>query len=721
MKTTVAAIFAGIAALTVGGVAAAYWVGSQTIREENEVSMRRIAIDRLNTTLSTLKDAETGQRGYLLTLDENYLTPFKTAEVQIGGELARLSRSLRSHGGPDPDFANLAELSSQKLTELRETVDLARQGSTDKALEKLRSGRGKVLMDQIRAAVDRIERRERRIVENAERALQRAALQRNVLFGTVAIINLAFVYWAYRRIRREIKNRTEVLTEVERQKDLLRVTLLSIGDAVIITDLEGRIVLMNQVAEELTGWRLDNVKSSPCESVFRIINEETHRTVESPVAKVLREGVIAGLANHTLLVRRDGTQIPIDDSGAPIRDVSGNLRGVVLVFRDFTEYKSAEQNLRRARDELDAANRAKTQFFATVSHELRTPLTPVLATLSLWEGDSTFPQSRRGDIQMMRRNIELETRLIDELIDLNRIIKGKVTLRLELADVHEVISSVLQMYSSEIYSRGLTVTTDLAAEHHHVNGDVDRLQQVFWNILKNAAAHTPQGGINVQTRNDASTVRISFKDTGIGMSAETIQKLFNPFEGRDGGNSLHSNGLGLGLSISKSLIVQQGGEITASSPGEGLGSEFVVALPFVERVTHRPPSAPAPARSAPAQNRRLRILLAEDHVDSATVMARLLSHMGHEADIAGTSAVALELFRQQEYDLVLSDIGLPDGSGFDLIQKMKQIRDVPAIALTGFGTEEDVLRSQRSGFCRHLTKPVDFQQLKEAIGRLPTV
>jgi PAS domain S-box-containing protein len=367
---------------------------------------------------------------------------------------------------------------------------------------------------------------------------------------------------------------------MERQKELLRVTLLSIGDGVIITDVVGRIILMNKVAEELTGWDLGEADSVPCEAVFRIINEDSRQTVESPVSKVLREGTIAGLANHTLLIKRDGTTIPIDDSGAPIRDVSGVLRGVVLVFRDFSAYKSAEKKLRDTADELDAANSAKNQFFARLSHELRTPLTPVLATLSLWEGRDEFPEQLRGDVQMMRRNIELETRLIDELIDVNRIMRGTVSLKPERTDAHELISSVLKMYSSEIYSHGLSVITDLAAQQHSVNVDRDRVQQAFWNILKNAAAHTPSGGrIVVRSFNDGPNVCISFRDTGIGMSSETIQMLFKPFEGRNGGNP---NGLGLGLSISRALIVQQGGDITASSEGQGLGSEFRVTLPTVD-------------------------------------------------------------------------------------------------------------------------------------------
>jgi PAS domain S-box-containing protein len=718
MRSALAATFAVIATLVAGGVTSIYWIGGRTIAREKEVANRLSAIDRLNMVLSTLKDAETGQRGYLLTQNESYLAPLESAQGRIDEDLAWLLRSLSDSEQSRLDFTALLLLSSQKLNELGKTVDLARAGHLDQALEILRTSKGKELMDQIRARAAHIEQQEQRSVQAAERALQRANVQRDTVFLVVALVNLVFIGWAYRRIRHETIVRSNSLTEIERQKDLLNVTLLSIGDAVIITDVQGRIVLMNKVAEELTGWPFEEAKSMRCEAIFQIINEESRQVLESPVIKVMREGVIVGLANHTLLVRRDGSEIPIDDSGAPIREANGNLRGVVLVFRDFSEYKSTEKSLRAAKDELDVANRAKDQFFAALSHELRTPLTPVLATLSFWEADKSFPESLRGDIKMMRRNIKLEMRLVDELIDLNRVTKGKISLKLETVDVHTLISSVLKMYGSEITSRCLDITTDLVAEDCYVNCDSDRLQQVFWNIIKNAAFFTPKGGnIHIRTFNIASSICIAFKDTGIGMSPETMQNLFKPFDGKTPANSPPSEGLGLGLSISRALIVQQGGEITAKSDGIGSGSEFVIRLPSAQAPPGPVVLPMAPTATMEAPIGRLRILLVEDHVDSAYVLSKSLTLSGYEVDTAGTSASALELYRGNQYDLVLSDIGLPDGSGIDLVQKMKEIKDVPAIALTGFGTEEDMLLSEQTGFILHLTKPVDIQHLQAAIQR----
>ena len=250
----------------------------------------------------------------LLTLNDEYLAPYEEARSRIHDELARLSQTLDLKERTSVNFERLVDLSSRKLDELQQTIELARRAETAKALDEVRSDRGKVLMDQIRDCVLRIEDRDRRGLESAQRALDRAELQRDGIFGAVALISLAFLFWAYQKIRHEAKVRAEARFEIERQKDLLKVTLLSIGDAVIITDVEGRITLMNQVAEELTGWLLKDARGQECATVFRIKNQQTGQSVESPVAKVLREGMIVGVANHSLLLRRDGTEIPIDDT-----------------------------------------------------------------------------------------------------------------------------------------------------------------------------------------------------------------------------------------------------------------------------------------------------------------------------------------------------------------------------------------------------------------------
>ena len=435
------------------------------------------------------------------------------------------------------------------------------------------------------------------------------------------------------------------------------------------------------------------------------------------VEKVIREGIIVGLANHTLLIRRDGVEIPIDDSGAPIRSGDGALRGVVLVFRDFSEQRHAERALRMAMEEAEAANVAKDNFLATLSHELRTPLTPVVMTLAGWTQEAEPPERWREDVEMMQRNLELEARLIDDLLDLTRIVRGKLSLNATVADVNELVESAARMYQSEIQAKGLRLSLDLKATRRHAYVDPARLQQVFLNVLKNATKFTAEGGdIEVRTENTDGTVRVSIRDTGVGMTEEMQSRLFRPFEQGTDEVVRRYGGLGLGMAISKALMEAQGGSISAQSDGPGRGSTFNVGIPTVEpleanREQMRATNIPEAARS-------YRILLVEDHVDTARALCRLLERGGHEMTLAHTMGDALDELETGGFDLILSDIGLPDGTGLDLIRRVRTISDLPAVALSGFGMEEDVLTCREAGFNEHLTKPINFHRLEQIILRL---
>ena len=356
-----------------------------------------------------------------------------------------------------------------------------------------------------------------------------------------------------------------------------------------MTDVEGRITFLNEVAEQLTGLTHAQALQQPAAKVFNIINESSRQIVESPVDKVLRLGTIVGLANHTVLIRKDGTEVPIDDSGSPIRQPDGTIRGVALIFRDFSEYKAAENKLIDANKAMETANRAKDHFLAALSHELRTPLTPVLATLTTWEASDELPSSFLADVQMLRRNVELEARLIDDLLDLNRIVKGKLTLNLELVDAHELIQAVVTMFRSEINAKHLSVSTELTATRHYVKGASARLQQIFGNILNNATKFTEhEGHISIASADDTQgRIILTFKDDGIGMTPEVLSRLFQPFE--QGADINRYGGLGLGMAISKSLVDIHAGILSAASDGPGQGSAFTVVLPINPRVDNETP------------------------------------------------------------------------------------------------------------------------------------
>jgi PAS domain S-box-containing protein len=776
---------------------------------------------------------------------------------------------------------------------------------------------------------------------------------------------------------------------LDRQSEWLRVTLGSIGDAVIATDTQGRVALLNPVAQSLTGWSETDAKGRPLTDVFRIVNEGTREIVEDPAARALRDGVIVGLANHTVLIARDGSERSIDDSAAPIRSSQGEVIGAVLVFRDVTEARTAERRLeqseqrfralieasaqvvwttepdgivkadspswraftgqtfdewkghgwldaiypddrasaakawadavagyapyathyrvrrhdgvfrwtaargvpildahgairewvgmntdvhdareaeaalrisedrlrmaiesanvgtwdwyppdgpmlwddrcralcglppdadvsfhdsflpaihpddrdrtmaavrraldpagsgdydveyrligvtdgvtrwvaargraffregkphrfvgtalditdrKRAADELriakeeaEFANEAKSRFLAVLSHELRTPLNPILLAVTALLDRPDEAKELRPNLEMIRQYVNLQSRLIDDLLDVMRIVRGKMPLHWEVADCHRLIEQALQICRSEVYGKRLKLSAEYGAERRHVNADPARLQQVIWNLVKNAVKFTPDGGsIVVRTRNEFDSpegqrngrdgrIVIEVIDTGIGIEPDVLPLIFDPFQQGETTITRKFGGLGLGLAICRGVVEAHGGSIAAESAGKNRGTTFRVtlkALPASEvESSAEHPAIGSPRRSESGEP--LSILLVEDEPATLRLMARLLRGLGHTITTAATIASAQEAIEVSSFDLIVSDIGLPDGSGLELMRMVVTARGpIPAIALTGYGMEEDIRRSRDAGFTAHLTKPIDFTKLETMIQQI---
>ena len=354
-----------------------------------------------------------------------------------------------------------------------------------------------------------------------------------------------------------------------------------------------------------------------------------------------------------------------------------------------------------------------------LSHELRTPLTPVLATLNLWEASDELSPALHADAQMLRRSVELEARIIDDLLDLTRIAKGILTFSAEETDVHEMIGYLVGMCHSEFRGKALDLSIHCDAALYHVYTDAGRLQQVLWNIIKNAAKFTESDGkVSISTANDdKQNIIISIADTGIGMSQETLSRLFIPFEQGEQFISRRYGGLGLGMAISSALVEQLGGTLRASSEGLGKGSTFTVTFP-AKPVPEIKPKKLGAFDGRMRSGIGVKILLVEDHADTALALKRLLNRQGYEIVIADSVASALEAVKRETFQLLVCDIGLPDGTGFQLIEEVRKHNRTPALALSGFGMEEDVRKSRLAGFEGHLTKPVNFQKLEAAIWQL---
>ena len=674
--------------------------------------------------------------------------------------------------------------------------------------------------------------------------------------------------------------------ETQRALELWRTTLRSIGDAVISTDATGTVRFMNPVAERLTGWTAREAEGRKLVEIFPISNEETGVVVENPVDKVLREGKVVDLANHTVLRRRDGVLIPIDDSAAPIRDPDGKIEGVVLVFRDATHEKrellrrtflaNATQQLAEANDSVDAlakiaqlavprladwvgvelsdgpgktkqvavahvdpakvqfarelairypadpkaltgvpqvirtgkpelypeiprellegaavdaehlriireldlrsamvvpligrnevfgaitfiyaqsdrrytpddlvfaeelarraalmferrrleeqaaaANQMKDEFLATVSHELRTPLQAILGYASmLKQGVSRDPDKA---IEAILRNADAQARLIEDILDVSRITSGKLRLTFTRVDIVAVVRAARDSIRPAAQARRMRIVDDLPSDLGVVQGDFERLQQVFWNLLSNAVKFTEPGGtIEISGQRTGSELTVRVRDTGRGISRENLATIFERFRQIDSSTTRNKGGLGLGLAIVRSLVEAHGGSVSADSAGPGTGTTFTVKLLASVEVLAgtRSPSDQMPVVRRPL--RGVRVLIVDDEQDARDVIADVMTEAGADVTKAGSAAEAFQLLQLDPPHLLISDIGMPNEDGYQLLRRIRALPpekggDVPAIALTAYARQEDIRAAAEAGFQLHLAKPVKTEKLLEAI------
>jgi len=501
------------------------------------------------------------------------------------------------------------------------------------------------------------------------------------------------------------------LREAERK---YRAIFEATRDGLIINAPDGSVVEANPAACRMHGYTYEEFMTPPAS---RFIHPDDLPQFARYVEALGRGEEFRTEARD---VRKDGTVFPVEVIGT-----SFTYKGVphlLGVVRDITERKAAERERQElldrehaARLEAERSSRAKDEFIAVLSHELRTPLTPVLLTVSVLESHPGLPAELRADVAAIRRNVELESRLIGDLLDLTRISRGKVQLEKQTVDVHALLRSAIAICQREDSVR---MEIDLAATNAFVEADATRMQQVFWNLVSNAQKFTPPGGmIAVRTRDaEGGRIRIEVSDSGEGIDPAILPRLFNAFEQGEVRTTRQFAGLGLGLAISKRLVDAHGGTITAHSGGKNCGATFVVELDSVAPPAVREGQAPPTAGPVPAG--ALKILLVEDHEATANVLAKLLRNLGHEVKTALTLSSALAAANAERFDLLLSDIGLPDGTGLDLMRRLGPAYAGRGIALTGYGMEEDVRSTTNAGFVAHVTKPVDFDRLKDIINEL---
>lgn len=507
-------------------------------------------------------------------------------------------------------------------------------------------------------------------------------------------------------------------------------------------------------------------KPADCVAVLRIDPDRLRVKVQASFDGVLvpgewpREGSIAQIVmaeNRTTYVsdlrKQPEVGAPFDPTlevrsilAAPMR-VAGSVYGIVVACSRHEAHWSQEQftviewvaaqcglitesirwqkALQQRTQELEAANQAKDHFLAMLSHELRTPLTPVLAAAGVLEQDERIPEDAREDIRMVRRNVAIQSRLIDDLLDLTRLSRGKLDLEAQQLDLAGLLHETAVIVSPDLDARSQKIEMDLhAAEGCCIEGDGPRLQQVFWNLLKNAIKFSPaHARIKLAAKRvpgDARRIAVEVIDHGIGLDATHIERIFRPFEqvAVKGKQRSGDGGLGLGLAIAKAIVELHHGTIRVTSGGLGQGTTFAVELPLTERKQVTEPSTTRSGWSKSGLAAAQRILLVEDHGDTGRIIARLLRNSGYDVEHAETATAAYAMFCEKTFDLVISDLGLPDESGLVLMKKLREKRpDLPGICLSGYGMEDDLAACREAGFTDHLTKPVDMKRLHAAIAR----
>ena len=532
-----------------------------------------------------------------------------------------------------------------------------------------------------------------------------------------ALKNAETILAARLRAERALVEANEALAhkseELEQQREWFQVTLSSIGDGVITTDINSQVTFLNPIAEAMTGWSSEDAKGKPIDQVFHIINEDTGLFVANPVASVLQLGTTVGLANRIALVSRSGAVVGIEDSAAPIRNAHGSIVGVVLVFHDVTERRRAEHALREA-------DRRKDEFLATLAHELRNPLAPIRQAAMILKSPAATDTQKRWSHDVIGRQVHHMALLLDDLLDISRITRGMLELRVEMVELADVIDAAVETARPAIDAKRHTFSV-LAPDHPvQLAADPMRLAQVLSNLLTNAAKYTdPEGQIQLRAALEGRVVTICVADTGIGIPPFAIDSVFEMFSQVKSGQDRSEGGLGIGLSLSKGLVQLHGGEIEAKSPGLGRGSEFIVRLPVQALAARRQP-VDTRASMEPRVGRR--ILIADDNRDAAESLAMLLQLDGHEVTIVHDGQAALAAVQSRRPEIVLLDIGMPKLSGYEVARQVRQGllgRTVTLVAVTGWGQESDKARALAAGFNHHFTKPIETERLNELIRSTP--
>jgi PAS domain S-box-containing protein len=518
---------------------------------------------------------------------------------------------------------------------------------------------------------------------------------------------------------REITERKKSEGEIAFQARLLS----AVEQAVIATDLQGTIVYWNSFAEKLYGWSAAEALGA---NVLEITPADDMAEQAAEVMSRLRAG--KSWSGEFLVRRKDGSVFPAMITDSPIFSEQGELVGMVGVSVDISQRKQSEaerealhQSERSARAEAEKANRLKDEFLATLSHELRNPLNVILgyAEVLLRSDEARSSQFVRRAAEVLKRNALAQSRLVRDLLDLSRLHIGKLSLNCEVMSLSSLIDNAVETVSDEAAQKQIEIRIVGAEDLIFVNADPLRLEQIIWNLLNNAVKFTPvAGAVTIRLGSEHGRARIVVEDTGPGVEPEFLPHVFEMFRQADASSRRPHGGMGIGLALVKQLIELHGGTVAAAST-LGQGASFTIELP--ETGEKEGPTGFSP-QSEEGILSHMRILIVDDSADTVEMLRRLFEMDGAVVATAGGAAEALEIAGQADFDAVLSDISMPGIDGFEFVRRLRELnrhKDVPVLAITGFGRAADVERAQAEGFFSHVTKPIDVNDLVQTLRELP--
>jgi PAS domain S-box-containing protein len=744
------AVLVAAALLAALGVFASFWYLKQVEKASLAREHTALVLSKANELQNELNASETSVRGYLLTGDESFLEPYLAKRGGFTGR-ARDLRELALVPEVAQHMAVLGPLVDERIANLDLVTARYRNQGAAAAVALVTSGEGQRLTDSIRTEIGSIRTIEEDTLARREAAVD-ASLRRMltvlVLFSVFwLLLAVLFAYLIYREGQQQRQNSLhletarvlEVQEEANQQlrqandtllvsEQKLAVTLNSIGDAVIATDAQGNVELLNPLAEKLTGWARQEATGRPIGEIFHIVNEETREPTLNPVEATLAQGTAHDMANHTIVVARDGRECAIADSCAPIRDRDGSVVGAVLVFRDVTERNRLDKLLRLNNDELgrartvaEEANLAKSEFLSSMSHELRSPLNAVLGFAQLMKSDSPPPTAdQQASIdQILHAGWHL-LKLIDEILDLTRIESGQVPLSLEPVPLEAVLVECRGMVEPPARERHLKLDFPPSEVPYFVRADKTRVTQVLVNLLSNAVKYnSDQGTIKVRCAETApGRVRVSVGDTGAGLSPPQLEQLFQAFN-RLGQEAGGVEGTGIGLVVARQLVELMGGTMGVEST-VGAGSVFWFELSSVAAPSLKE-SAPSavPVNQRAGSGRRHTLLYVEDNPANLQLVEQIIErHPDLRLLTAVSGHAGIAVARESQPDAILMDINLPDISGLEALRLLRAYpgtSHIPIVAVSANAMPRDIKKGLDAGFFRYITKPIMVDEFMAAL------